>query len=84
MSNRTNLIKEWGRSRSQAKQIAATLGQRIISGDYAQHTMLPPESELADEFNVHRSTINAAKRLLGQPDHGFLYKVPSSGNWAVK
>jgi len=81
--NRSFMIKEWGRSHNQAKRIAAELGRRIVSGKYSQHETLPPEAELADEFNVHRSTVGAAKRLLGKPEHGFLYKVPDSGRWAV-
>lgn len=84
MSNRGSLIKDWGRGHSQAKRIAATLGQRIVSGKYTQHATLPPESELADEFDVSRTTIGAAKRILGKPEHGFLYKVPDSNRWAVK
>jgi DNA-binding GntR family transcriptional regulator len=79
MVNRGRLIKSWGRSRNRAEQIAAVLGRRIDSGEFRRYADLPPVTELAEEFDVHRSTITSAKKLLGE--YEFLNKV--SGRWVV-
>ena len=79
MSSRVNLIKEWGRSRNRAEQIASVLGERIVKGEYEYRTFLPPVAELAKEFDVHKDTIGNAKRVLGH--HHFLKK--EDGRWVV-
>ncbi len=48
------------------RAIAATLEQRVLSGELAVGTALPSEHELAARFAVSRSTIREAIRLLEQ------------------
>ena len=47
-----------------AELVADTLRRRIITGDYEVNELLPPESTLMANFNVARTTIRDAVRIL--------------------
>lgn len=51
-------------SRTSADEIAATLRQRITAGQWTETGRIPPERDLAREFNVARNTVRRAFDLL--------------------
>ncbi|WP_327129532.1 FadR/GntR family transcriptional regulator [Streptomyces sp. NBC_01727] len=58
------------------EQVEEQLRLTILSGELKSGEMLPPESELARQFNVSRTTLREALRSL--TTQGLLYKVPGS------
>ncbi|MGY4920079.1 FadR/GntR family transcriptional regulator [Streptomyces sp. 900116325] len=58
------------------EQVEEKLRLTILSGELKSGEMLPPESELARQFNVSRTTLREALRSL--TTQGLLYKVPGS------
>ena len=46
------------------QQVATSITQRILSGDLPPGTRLPPETDLANEFAVSRSTVREALRVI--------------------
>ena len=46
------------------KEIAETLTERIISGELAAHSLLPPERELIRQIGVSRTVVREAIKLL--------------------
>lgn len=46
--------------------IAATLQDRIVSGQYPVASHLPPEAQLSEEFATSRNTVREALRLLAE------------------
>lgn len=58
------------------QQVEETLRQAILSGELASGEMLPPETELARQFNVSRTTLREALRsLVGER---LILKVPGA------
>jgi GntR family transcriptional regulator, transcriptional repressor for pyruvate dehydrogenase complex len=47
-----------------AQQVASELVRRIVADEYAEGEMIPPESELAEQLVVGRSTIREAMKVL--------------------
>ncbi len=69
-------------------RVAALLAARILSGTWAEGAKFPPDTELCAEFNVSRTVIREALRLLG--GKGLIEAVPRRGthvanrqNWAL-
>ncbi|MGW7068764.1 FadR/GntR family transcriptional regulator [Streptomyces sp. NPDC054855] len=58
------------------EQVEERIRVTILSGELKGGEMLPPESELARQFNVSRTTLREALRSL--TTQGLLYKVPGS------
>ncbi|MFF0795041.1 FadR/GntR family transcriptional regulator [Streptomyces spiralis] len=58
------------------EQVEEQIRLAILSGELKSGEMLPPESELARQFNVSRTTLREALRSL--TTQGLLYKVPGS------
>lgn len=58
------------------QQVEETLRQAILSGELASGEMLPPETELARQFNVSRTTLREALRSLVA--ERLLIKVPGA------
>ena len=52
------------RTASAAQQIADQIRGSILSGELAPGDRLPPEVELAEEYNVSRGTIPETMKLL--------------------
>jgi GntR family transcriptional regulator, galactonate operon transcriptional repressor len=46
------------------REVVASLAQRILSGEIPAHTYLPKESELCAEYNVSRTVIREATKIL--------------------
>ncbi|WP_255122825.1 winged helix-turn-helix domain-containing protein [Rhodococcus sp. 14-2470-1b] len=46
------------------QQVEETIRSAILSGDLESGEMLPPEAELARQFNVSRTTLREALRVL--------------------
>src|SRR6201997_5812412 len=46
------------------RKVAAAIGERIVSRSLREGERLPPETELARQFGVNRSTIREALREL--------------------
>lgn len=59
--------------------MAADLEARIIRGDLAPHTKLPPQRELADYLDVNLSTVTRAYKLCEQK--GLIYGISGSGTF---
>jgi DNA-binding GntR family transcriptional regulator len=68
--NADALIKQWRASFRHVDQIAAALATKIDCGQYHRWEDLPPQSVLADEYDVTERTVTNVKRLLAA--HGFL------------
>src|SRR5690242_1801493 len=47
-----------------AELVADTLRRRIITGEYARDELLPSETALMEHFNVARTTVRDAVRIL--------------------
>lgn len=45
-------------------QVAHALGQRIVAGDFAAGAVLPTETELSEQFNVSRTALREAVKVL--------------------
>lgn len=58
------------------QQVEETLRQAILSGELASGEMLPPETELARQFNVSRTTLREALRTL--VSERLIVKVPGA------
>jgi DNA-binding FadR family transcriptional regulator len=62
---------------AQCCYIATILKRRILSGRYPPHSRIPTESELAETYEVARTT---ARRAVGAlRDEGLVYTVPPTG-----
>lgn len=61
------------------EQIAETLKEKILNGDYVKDERLPTESDLADQFNVSRITSKRALEELKK--EGLIYRVRGSGSF---
>ncbi len=59
--------------------VAEEIKQRILIGDLIAGNKLPPERELAEQFNVSRPSIREAINKLQAK--GFIRKVPGGGNY---
>ena len=59
--------------------VAEEIEQRILAGDLIAGNKLPPERELADQFNVSRPSIREAINKLQAK--GIIRKVPGGGNY---
>jgi GntR family transcriptional regulator len=46
------------------RQLAETLRKRIMSGEFAPGTRLPPEADITEEYGVSRVTVRTAMQLL--------------------
>lgn len=53
---------------AKAQSLADTVGAKITDGVYAPGAWLPPERELAEEYQVDRSTVRRALRILVERD----------------
>lgn len=69
-------------------RVAAALAQRILSGMWPENEKFPADTELCAEFNVSRTVIREALRLLS--GKGLIVAVPRRGthvtnrqNWAL-
>jgi DNA-binding FadR family transcriptional regulator len=58
------------------QQVEEQIAQAILSGQFAQGEKLPPESQLADLFEVSRPTVHHA--LQGLAESGLIRKVPGT------
>ena len=58
------------------EQVEESLRNTILSGELKSGDMLPPEAELARQFNVSRTTLREALRSL--TTQGLIYKIPGS------
>ncbi len=58
------------------RKVAAAIGERILSRALRQGERLPPETELARQFGVNRSTVREALREL--ESRGLLQRRPGS------
>lgn len=59
------------------QQVEETIRGAILSGDLKSGDMLPPEAELARQFNVSRTTLREALRVLSTQN--LITKVPGAG-----
>jgi len=59
------------------QQVEETIRAAILSGDLKSGEMLPPEAELARQFNVSRTTLREALRVLSSQH--LITKVPGAG-----
>jgi DNA-binding GntR family transcriptional regulator len=57
-------IREWERSRSVTKRIAADLATMISTGKLGRFASLPDGDEIAHKWSVSMGTVTRAKRLL--------------------
>ena len=64
-------------SRPANTAVAEKLRKKILSGAFEKTSFLPPERQLAEEFQVGRAIIRGALRTLG--DEKIIYKVPKRG-----
>ena len=67
------------KSTSISDSVANEIKQRILSGDIVAGNKLPPERELAQQFNVSRHSIREAINKLQA--NGIVRKVPGGGNY---
>ena len=58
------------------RKVAAAIGERILSRTLREGERLPPETELARQFGVNRSTVREALREL--ESRGLLQRRPGS------
>ncbi|MEO3825763.1 FadR/GntR family transcriptional regulator [Actinomadura sp. B10D3] len=58
------------------EQVEERIRMTILSGELKSGDMLPPEAELARQFNVSRTTLREALRSL--TTQGLIYKIPGS------
>src|SRR3974377_227763 len=58
------------------RKVAAAIGERIVSRSWREGERLPPETELARQFGVNRSTVREALREL--ESRGLLQRRPGS------
>ena len=58
------------------QQVEETIKSAILSGDLKSGEMLPPEAELARQFNVSRTTLREALRVLSSQH--LILKVPGA------
>ncbi|WP_218826040.1 FadR/GntR family transcriptional regulator [Actinomadura mexicana] len=58
------------------EQVEERIRTTILSGELKSGDMLPPEAELARQFNVSRTTLREALRSL--TTQGLIYKIPGS------
>lgn len=58
------------------RKVAAAIGERILSRELPEGQRLPPETELARQFGVNRSTVREALREL--ESRGLLQRRPGS------
>ncbi len=65
-----------------ADQVLEILIERIRSGDYPPESQLPPENELAAEFNVSRATVRTAVSTLAA--RGLVVKRQGVGTFVSK
>ncbi|MFO6453067.1 MULTISPECIES: FadR/GntR family transcriptional regulator [unclassified Aeromicrobium] len=63
------------------QQVEETLRQAILSGELASGEMLPPETELARQFSVSRTTLREALRTLVQ--ERLIIKVPGAQGGSI-
>ncbi|AWB69141.1 FadR family transcriptional regulator (plasmid) [Saccharobesus litoralis] len=63
--------------RSLYGQVAVTLGERIVSGHYAQGTNLPQEAKIMEEFSISRTALREAFKLLSAK--GLIESKPKTG-----
>ncbi len=64
---------------NKSQRIAATIRERIETGAWTAGMMLPPERELAEEFDVSRITLRAA--LATVQDAGLLERLRGKGTF---
>lgn len=64
------------------RQIAAQLRERIESGELAPGQRIPTETELVEEYEVARSTVRRAIRLLRE--EGLIVTVPQRGSYVAR
>ncbi|MGH1428046.1 MAG: FadR/GntR family transcriptional regulator [Arenicella sp.] len=67
------------KSTSISDTVAEAIQQRIVSGELLAGNKLPPERELAEQFNVSRPSIREAINKLQAK--GIVRKVPGGGNY---
>ena len=70
-----------GSRKLSSQEIAATLRERIRSGDLRPGERLPTQAELAEEFGVERGTVRQALRAL--QDDGLLVTYPGRGTFVA-
>jgi DNA-binding FadR family transcriptional regulator len=58
-------------------EAAAEIGRRIVSGEWPQHSALPPEAELARDLEVSRPSVREAIKLL--TGKGLIRSTPRLG-----
>lgn len=68
-------------SRPANTSVAEQLREKILSGGFDKTTFLPPERQLAADYQVGRAIIRGALRSLG--GEKIIYKVPKRG-WRVR
>ncbi|XXQ69221.1 FadR/GntR family transcriptional regulator [Neisseriaceae bacterium B1] len=67
------------RQPSLGNQLASILEQRIVQNIYPVHSKLPPERQLAEEFNVSRPSVRAAIHILAT--RGLIETRQGDGNY---
>lgn len=63
------------------RRIRAVLEERIMAGDYPVGSLMPPEVELAREFDTSRNTLREALRYL--MEHGYVERRAGVGTRVV-
>lgn len=58
--------------------INSNLKEAIIKGDYKVGSLLPTEREICEQYDVDRSTVRKALKLLS--DVGYIKKIPGKGS----
>lgn len=61
------------------KQIADAIRRRIESGEFPPNTRIPTESDLVETFEVARTTVRRAVKLLRE--EGLVRTVPQRGTY---
>jgi DNA-binding FadR family transcriptional regulator len=68
-------------SQSLTQQIVDVLGQAIVKGDYSGEKAFPIEAELCEQFEVSRSVLREAVKML--TSKGLLRARPRQGTWVL-
>ncbi len=63
--------------RSLYGMVANALGERIVSGQYAQGSVLPPETNIMEEFDISRTALREAFKVLSAK--GLIQSKPKTG-----
>ena len=76
------MVAELRRQPPLAQQVQQILADRIRSGEYPAGSQLPPETELADRFEVSRATIRGALSTLAA--NGMVVRRQGAGTFVTR